>query len=913
MFLSPSCHAFSGLFSRLVQARLFLALPLATSLLSAQTRRADDPPLLAAVGEAYAMAAFEVQGSKDDRNILPTRPLNLSVYGFDTSVKDTPRAIYQISPDQLKNDIIDNGQDLARYAPSLNQNFTNRAQSAPNLRGGSIDQYQNGIRVSRGGSSVSFTNNTVELVDIVAGPAPAVFGPSANTSGYINFISKKPYLDKARTELRSEFGDLYVRGQSHLNLRQTIDTGGPLIPGTLGYRVSLQAKGGDSFYGTADQATTRPENYYLSYAALTWMPRDSFQVDTTVQYNKIRNTTSRGINRVTQDLIDRHRYLSGIATPILRRNGILIAPTVSPAGRTDENPTGLLPQYRLVRLNGDPGTTRSVTITNTPAPANAIPSLGAAPGAQATAAIVGWVYEPQNVQLRPIAQNRSYVQGDYLDVDQVQLQTLASLTLSDRLTLRNNFYVEWLKGETTQLFETGADIQDDFLLTDRLEALTNKTYHFDRWEVRHEANSGVDFRYSRNTTYGLTLPPSSTPDLFDPRSLSSAGTYGISLWAAAATQTALPTGYLNSAFGDVTVPGHPVAYPILDYPTLRTNPASSSFSETTTSGFYTQHQFDFHETFTWLVGGRLSVVSVDAINPLVPATGSRPARDTATAVMPTGNTSLIFKPTSAVSFYGTYAYTEALNANDNPVLTNGVLDKSQFESEASLYEVGAKAELVPGKLYASIALYDQDRQLAPVSQINPDLSTTVIIPVTKNRGFELALQYQPSKKLALYANFSVIDSVLVDFTNAGNKSDGPNHEVGRLNEAGEVVALVSQSRNNAPFSTIPRANYRQPGTPDFTFNFGSTYRFDSGFGLRLNAWIWGPQSYYIASDIEVPTQHNIDVALFYAPPKQNWEVQLTITNVTDQYNFRPNGATGASDFINVLPPLGAKLLVTYHF
>lgn len=612
-------------------------------------------------------------------------------------------------------------------------------------------------------------------------------------------------------------------------------------------------------------------------------------------------------------MIDNQQYLSGIATPILRRNGTLIAPTVNPAGRTDANPTGLLPHYRSVRLNGAPGATRSVTITATPAPANAIPSLGAAPGSQATAAIVGWVYEPQNVQLKPIEQNRSYVEGDYLDVDQVQLQTLASLIVSDRLTLRNNFYVEWVEGQSTQLVETATDIQEDFLITDRIEALTQRRFSLRGRELNHQSNSGLDIRHSRNTTYGLTLPPSSTPDLFDVRSISSRGTYGVSLFDATATQTALPTGYINTPFGDVTVPGHPVAYPIADYADLRTNPANSSFAETTTAGIYSQHQFDLDEKLTWIIGGRASLVYVEALSPLVPVTGARPSYDTGKALMPSGNTSLIFKPTPAISVYGTYAYTEALNANDNPALTNGVLDKTQFESEAMLYEVGAKFELIPGKLFASTALYHQTRQLAPVSQINADLSTTLIYPVTKNRGIEFSLQYQPNKNLALYANFSVIDSVLLDFTNAGNKSDGPNHEVGVLNEAGEIVALVSQSRNNAPFSAIPRADYKQPGTPDFSFNFGSTYRFESGFGLRLSAWIWGPQTYYIASDIEVPTEHNIDVALFCAPPKQNWEVQLTVTNVTDQYNFRPNGATGSSDFINVLPPLGAKLLVTYHF
>lgn len=855
--------------------------------------------------DAFVIAEASGGSSSLEQSILPTRPVSTSLYGFDTTVQDSPRSIQLVSPKQLKSDIITNGQDLARYAPGLSRNFANGTASAPYVRGQTPDQYQNGIRVDRGGTTIPFSNNAIEFVDIVAGPASSIFGPSASTSGYVNYITKKPYFDKYHAELQLEFGDYHIEGQSNADFKQTLDFGGPIIPKKLAYRFSVQGREGHAFHGTAESVTTDPQNHIDVFAALTWTPRPNLIVDTNVQYNNINYASTRGFNRVTQDLIDNRNYLSGAATPILRKGNLFFAPTFT--GRTDQNPTGYSPIYRLVTLNGAIGQTRSVTVTNTPVPTSTI-SQGAAPGSQNTAAIVGYVFEPQNVALKQIKQNRSYTYGDQQQIRQWQGQNRILLTLSDEFKIRNTFYAEALYLKSAQLYRTTGTVQDDYLFDDRVEVIGTKDFTLFGKHVGHQSNTGIELRYNRTKSFSLTLPYTDASDLFDPRTIPSSGVYGKSLYDAVETQTALPAAYINAAYGDVTTPARLAAYPVPGYSGYRTGPANSILDYTTTAGLYTEHEFKLGEKWTWIAGGRASLVDVKSTNPTVPVTGQSVRTDNSTTVIPAANTSLLYKPAPWASTYATFAYTQALNANDAPTLTNGELGTAQFHSASFLYELGAKFEFVPDHLYGTVAGYYQERALAPQQQVTNGV-TSNITPNIHVKGIETSLQYQATRHWSAFANFTWIDSHYVDYIIFSNKTEGPNIAVGAQTDAG-VVALINQDQGNAAWSQRARGNYKESLIPNYTFNLGTTYTFDSGLGISANFWLWSSWRYFILSDITIPSQHNVDLTFFYAPPKARWEARVSVTNVTNQWNFQPNGAENVNDFISGLPPLGVRAQVT---
>jgi outer membrane receptor protein involved in Fe transport len=110
-------------------------------------------------------------------NILPTSMDFSDAFGFDLPVTDIPRSISVITKEELQNANIQTARDFARvsadtYTPDFNGN-----PSSTYIRGQVADTFFNGIRIgftSEGvGAPTDF--NAVESVDIVKGPAPAIY------------------------------------------------------------------------------------------------------------------------------------------------------------------------------------------------------------------------------------------------------------------------------------------------------------------------------------------------------------------------------------------------------------------------------------------------------------------------------------------------------------------------------------------------------------------------------------------------------------------------------------------------------------------------------------------------------------------------------------------------------------------
>src|SRR5438309_8806370 len=74
-----------------------------------------------------------------------------------------------------------------------------------------------------------------KVVNIVKGPAPAVYGASQNVGGFIDLIAKQPYFDRFRAEIDATFGEYDLN-------RYIVDFGAPIIPEKLAFRISFPGK-----------------------------------------------------------------------------------------------------------------------------------------------------------------------------------------------------------------------------------------------------------------------------------------------------------------------------------------------------------------------------------------------------------------------------------------------------------------------------------------------------------------------------------------------------------------------------------------------------------------------------------------------------------------------------------------------
>lgn len=266
-------------------------------LLSAQTASTESITLL---------EKFTVKDVSAEDQIMPTvRPIS-SVLGDSRSILDTPRSVSSINKALMEQVRIKSVTDFSQFAPGVYTAARYGLATTPMVRGDLAELYFDGQRAKYSRDSVMPSFNGVEALDIVKGPGSAVYGPQSNgAAGYTNFVTKKPYFDKQRTELSLSYGAL-TADHSFSNLEWQVDTGGPVSADTA-YRISYLGREGQTYYQNTKDNT---QDIFVALA---------HKFDKTLSFNWwIQAYTQKygevsGINRPTQALIDSQTYLAGTA------------------------------------------------------------------------------------------------------------------------------------------------------------------------------------------------------------------------------------------------------------------------------------------------------------------------------------------------------------------------------------------------------------------------------------------------------------------------------------------------------------------------------------------------------------------------------------------------------------------------
>jgi hypothetical protein len=248
-----------------------------------------------------SLSRIIVQGNAPEHNVLPNATDLSDVLGFDLPVNEVPRSISVITKEELENANVRTARDLARISADTYTPYFNGNPSSTYIRGQVADTFFNGMRIgltSEGvGAPIDF--NAVESVNIVKGPAPAVYGASQNVGGFIDLIAKQPYSDRFHAEIDATFGGYDLN-------RYTVDLGAPIIPEKLAFRISYSGEESGSYYRnvfTQSQAI---------YAVLKWTPSPNYELKILNSFYETNYQLNRGINRPTQALIDNGTYITGI-------------------------------------------------------------------------------------------------------------------------------------------------------------------------------------------------------------------------------------------------------------------------------------------------------------------------------------------------------------------------------------------------------------------------------------------------------------------------------------------------------------------------------------------------------------------------------------------------------------------------
>jgi outer membrane receptor for monomeric catechols len=192
-----------------------------------------------------SMKTVIVTGVRTDQNVLPTAENFPDAFGLNIPVTLTPRAVSVITRQALTDADVQSARDFSKLSADLYTPYINGSPSSPYIRGQVADIFVNGMRVgfSSEGVGIPIDFNSVESVDIVKGPAPALYGASQNVGGFIDLNTKKPFFDRFRGEISVTFGmyDQY---------RWTVDAGGLSFRINWRFESAIPAKNLGAFIAT---------------------------------------------------------------------------------------------------------------------------------------------------------------------------------------------------------------------------------------------------------------------------------------------------------------------------------------------------------------------------------------------------------------------------------------------------------------------------------------------------------------------------------------------------------------------------------------------------------------------------------------------------------------------------------------
>ncbi|WP_273454904.1 TonB-dependent siderophore receptor [Nevskia ramosa] len=274
---------------------------------------------------ATQLKQVDVRGVNRAVNILNNEKVD-SVFGFDKSIKDTPRSITSISKETLDKLNINNIDDLVVLSPgSFTQSFFGVAGSL-DLRGTPGETYFRGVRRIDNPGNYPTPIGASDRIDIVRGPASPIFGPS-KVGGYLNFVPKSERAQD-KTDASRTAGEVGVtRGSFDKNVIHG-EVGGPgdVAGKKFGYYLYAEGESSGSYY---DNSGT-DQNIYQ--AALDAQLTEKSRIEFGGMYQDYRGNQVAGWNRLTQDLINHGTYITGSPKSLDSNGDGLLSAAESAAG-----------------------------------------------------------------------------------------------------------------------------------------------------------------------------------------------------------------------------------------------------------------------------------------------------------------------------------------------------------------------------------------------------------------------------------------------------------------------------------------------------------------------------------------------------------------------------------------------------
>ncbi|MEO1298503.1 MAG: TonB-dependent siderophore receptor [Cyanobacteria bacterium J06636_16] len=413
---------------------------------------------------------------------------------------------------------------------------------------------------------------------------------------------------------------------------------------------------------------------------------------------------------------------------------------------------------------------------------------------------------------------------DIIEVDTLEVGYRFEHEFSDNWQLRNRF-----RYTTTDYFtrraqitlsgpgfdeETG-DFPRSFVSNDSevetLEVQTELVGEFTTGPLEHTLLFGVDFFQSNVDILTTASPSFPVPGLpFPP-----------------------PVNIFDPEIGQVDTPETPL-------------PLTTSDTETDLSqvGVILQDQIRVSPNLNIILGGRLDIISQDsqAAAIFIPGFANTPAsseENDFTNFSP--RVGVVYQPVEPLSFYASYSQSFTPNTLTATTIEGEFLDPE----EAEQFEIGAKAELLDGRLAVTLALFDLTLEnVAATDPNNPEF----VVPIGEqtSSGFELVVQGEILPGWNVAASYGFLDSEITESEDF---------------EEGSTPRNVAENT----FSLFTTYEIQEGALEGLGFGVG-VFFVDDRFGDGANSF-------------ELDSYWRADASIFYR--RDQWRVGLDFENIFD--------------------------------
>ncbi len=199
-----------------------------------------------------------------------------------------------------------------------------------------------------------------------------------------------------------------------------------------------------------------------------------------------------------------------------------------------------------------------------------------------------------------------------------------------------------------------------------------------------------------------------------------------------------------------------------------------------------------------------------------------------------------------------------------------------FFDTSELFEYGVKGSFLDDSLYVALSFYEQER-----TDINAQ--STVTNNTTLNEGTEFELRWVVNEQLVLTAVYTNIEVTNLTVLDGGGFQFGFFGAEDFANIDDPSIFFGGTPNGNTAYGNLSAI---KAGIPENTYGLTATYDFLNGYAASVSVVNADEVSSGFSGSVTLPSYTLVNAGVSYQA--DDWSVNLTVKNLTDEDYFRSN-------------------------